>query len=44
MCMEYGNLYGEPITITGMPTYDELCENGLGAYLNEPTETTAEST
>lgn len=32
----YTAMYDNPIVVAGMPTYDDLVENGMGAYLNEP--------
>lgn len=36
MLSEYSLMYEKPIRVSGMPRYAELCENGLGPYLNEP--------
>ena len=34
LCVEYGNLYGEALEITGMPSYEELVNGSLSDYLN----------
>lgn len=32
----YTDMYKNPIIVSGLPSYDELVENGVGSYLNEP--------
>lgn len=34
ICVEYANLYGKSLEITGMPSYEELINGSLGDYLN----------
>lgn len=31
----YGELYGEELVVNNMPSYEELCENGIGYYLHD---------
>ena len=37
---EYTQMYEKPISVEGIPSYDELCENGLGVYLLDVPEST----
>ena len=37
---EYTQMYEKPISVEGIPSYDELCENGLGVYLLDIPEST----
>ena len=37
---EYTQMYQKPISVEGIPSYDELCENGLGVYLLDIPEST----
>lgn len=34
LCEEYGTLYGEKLSIVGIPSYDELLNGSLSDYLN----------
>lgn len=34
LCVEYGNMYGKPLEIEGMPSYEELVNGSLSDYLN----------
>lgn len=40
MFSEYTKMYEKPISVEGIPSYDELCENGLGVYLLDVPEST----
>lgn len=37
---EYTQMYQKPISVEGIPSYNELCENGLGVYLLDIPEST----